>query len=249
MLALLLAVVSVFVRYRSGRDGGAAAAPLVPGGGADLHRLVLRHRRRARCCPCSAALGLASLPIAAGIAILRYRLYDLELVVKRTLVYGVATGVLAGLYFGIVLALQQVFSSFAGGSDLAVAVLDARRRRAVRTCPAADPAGSRPALLPPPLRRSTNPRELLRQPAGRDRPRRARRGAPRGRAGDDAARTGLALVTAAGHTNVSTRTATRLAWSLYLALTGLELEAELAATADETMQPAQVSVWLRGRAT
>jgi hypothetical protein len=68
------------------------------------------------------ALGLASLPIAAGIAILRYRLYDLDLVLKRTLVYGVVTVGLAGLYFGIVLALQEVFSSFAGGSDLAVAV-------------------------------------------------------------------------------------------------------------------------------
>jgi hypothetical protein len=48
---------------------------------------------------------------------------------------------------------------------------------------------------------------------------------------------------------VSTRTATRLAWSLHLALTGLELEAELAATADEAMRPAQVSVWLRERTT
>jgi hypothetical protein len=68
------------------------------------------------------SLGIASLPVAAGIAILRYRLYDLDLVVKRTLVYAVLTAGLVGLYFGIVLALQQVFSSFAGGSDLAVAV-------------------------------------------------------------------------------------------------------------------------------
>jgi MFS family permease len=67
-------------------------------------------------------LGFASLPVAAGIAILRYRLYDLDLVLKRTLVYGVLTVGLAGLYFGIVLGLQEVFSSFAGGSDLAVAV-------------------------------------------------------------------------------------------------------------------------------
>ena len=66
--------------------------------------------------------GLVALPIAAGFAILRYRLYDIDLIVRRTLVYGVATAALAGLYFGIVLALQQVFSSFAGGSDLAVAV-------------------------------------------------------------------------------------------------------------------------------
>ena len=67
------------------------------------------------------AFGLASLPIAAGIAILHYHLYDLDLVVRRTLVYGVLTAGLAGLYFGIVLGLQQVFSGFARGSDLAIA--------------------------------------------------------------------------------------------------------------------------------
>jgi hypothetical protein len=64
---------------------------------------------------------LATVPAAAGVAILRHRLYDLDLVVKRTLVYGIATIALAALYFAIVLLLQQVFSSFAGGSDLAVA--------------------------------------------------------------------------------------------------------------------------------
>jgi hypothetical protein len=65
---------------------------------------------------------LAAIPVAAGFAILRYRLYDIDVVIRRTLVYGVATAALAGLYFGFVLALQQVFSGFAGGSDLAVAV-------------------------------------------------------------------------------------------------------------------------------
>jgi hypothetical protein len=64
---------------------------------------------------------LATVPAAAGVAILRHRLYDLDLVVKRTLVYAVVTAALAGLYFAIVLLLQQVFSSFEGGSHLAVA--------------------------------------------------------------------------------------------------------------------------------
>jgi hypothetical protein len=67
-------------------------------------------------------IALIALPVSVGIAILRYRLYELDVIIRRTLVYGVATAVLAGLYFGIVLLLQQVFSSFAGGSDLAVAV-------------------------------------------------------------------------------------------------------------------------------
>jgi hypothetical protein len=67
-------------------------------------------------------LGVASIPVAAGIAILRYRLYEIDRIVNRAVVYGVLTAGLAGLYFGIVLALQQVFSGFAGGSDLAIAV-------------------------------------------------------------------------------------------------------------------------------
>jgi hypothetical protein len=64
---------------------------------------------------------LATVPAAAGLAILRYRLYDIDLIIRRTLVYGVVTAGLGGLYFAIVLALQQAFSGFAGGSDLAVA--------------------------------------------------------------------------------------------------------------------------------
>lgn len=65
--------------------------------------------------------GLLLLPLGFGVAMLRYRLYDIDLVIRRTLAYGVASAGLAGLYFGIVIALQQVFSSFAGGSDLAIA--------------------------------------------------------------------------------------------------------------------------------
>jgi hypothetical protein len=68
------------------------------------------------------SIALTALPVSVGIAILRYRLYEFDVIVRRTLVYGGLSALLAGLYFGIVLALQQVFSSFAGGSDLAVAV-------------------------------------------------------------------------------------------------------------------------------
>ena len=68
-----------------------------------------------------ALIAVTGLPVAAGIAVLKHRLYDVDLIIRRTLVYGLLTAGLAGLYFGIVLALQQVFSSFAGGSDLAIA--------------------------------------------------------------------------------------------------------------------------------
>ena len=70
----------------------------------------------------AALISLTAVPLAAGFAILRYHLYDIDLIVRRTIVYGGLSALLAGLYFGIVLLLQEVFSSFAGGSDLAVAV-------------------------------------------------------------------------------------------------------------------------------
>ena len=250
MLALLLAVVSVFVRYRSAAADERqqlrwflAAAPIfiasffVIDSGEVLSVL--------------GALGLASLPIAAGIAILRYHLYDLDLVVKRTLVYGVATVALAGLYFGIVLALQQVFSSFAGGSDLAIAgstLAVAALFGPARRVSSSSSTGASIAVATTPGERSrpSPPGCATRSTSTRS------AGAPRGRPGDDAAGTRLALATVARHTNVSTRTATRLAWSLwalYLALTGLALETELADTVDHAMRPAHLSVWLRQRAT
>ena len=66
-------------------------------------------------------IALIGLPVSVGIAIMRYRLYEIDRIVNRTLVYGVLTAGLAGLYFGIVLGLQAAFSGLTRGNDLAIA--------------------------------------------------------------------------------------------------------------------------------
>ena len=114
-------------------------------------------------------LAVATIPVSAGFAILRYRLYEIDRIVNRAVVYAAVSALLVGVYFGIVLGLQEVFSSFGGGSDLAIADLDARRRRPLPPAASASSARSRPALLPPPLRRPAHPRSLLRPTARRDR--------------------------------------------------------------------------------
>jgi hypothetical protein len=57
------------------------------------------------------------LPIAIGLAVLRYRLYDIDLIVNRTLVYGVLSGLLALIYFGAVVVLQGGLGLLTGRRD------------------------------------------------------------------------------------------------------------------------------------
>ena len=63
------------------------------------------------------AVGVLGAPAAIGIAILRYRLYEIDLIINRTLVYGSLTATLALLYFGSVTALQSLFSLLTGQSN------------------------------------------------------------------------------------------------------------------------------------
>ncbi|HKF38278.1 MAG TPA: hypothetical protein VKB35_15385 [Ktedonobacteraceae bacterium] len=69
--------------------------------------------------------GFLLIPLTLGIAVLRYRLWDIDILINRTLVYGTLTGLLALLYFGLVVGLQALFKAITGqigASPLAIVI-------------------------------------------------------------------------------------------------------------------------------
>jgi hypothetical protein len=86
------------------------------------------------------SLVMVMLPAAIGVAILKYRLYDIDRVINRTLVYGLLTVLLAGVYVGVVLVLGQLFGGVGtdppswviAAATLAVAALFQPARRRVQ---------------------------------------------------------------------------------------------------------------------
>jgi hypothetical protein len=65
--------------------------------------------------------GIVSLPVAVGIAVLRYRLYEIDIIINRTLVYAPLTAMLILFYLGIVVSLQYAFRALTGQeSQLAI---------------------------------------------------------------------------------------------------------------------------------
>ncbi|MGI8774862.1 MAG: hypothetical protein ACR2KQ_07610 [Actinomycetota bacterium] len=64
---------------------------------------------------------ILALPVSIGLAIRRDRLYDVDLVINKTLVYGALSAILAISYLTIVVLLQRLFGSFIEGSDIAIA--------------------------------------------------------------------------------------------------------------------------------
>jgi hypothetical protein len=65
---------------------------------------------------------LFAMPLAIGVAILRYRLYDLDQIISRTIAWAVISGVLLGAFVVLVVGLQAALSGFTGGETLAVAM-------------------------------------------------------------------------------------------------------------------------------
>src|SRR5215213_9679742 len=125
-VAGLGAVISLFVRFRRARGderqqikwfASAAALTLV---------WITVFGQSTRGLPeaivaLSFLLVIPSIPLATGIAILRYRLYDIDRIINRTLVYGSLTVTLVALYFGGIVVLQRIFVTLTGQqSTLAV---------------------------------------------------------------------------------------------------------------------------------
>jgi hypothetical protein len=61
---------------------------------------------------------IIGLPVATGIAVLKHRLYDIDIIINRTLVYGSLTAILAGVYFGGVTASQSLLRTLTGQERL-----------------------------------------------------------------------------------------------------------------------------------
>jgi len=150
LLAGLAAVVSLFVRFHRARGderqqikwfASAAALALV------FIFVVEGRLVRAESGPFEVIVALSGLlvvptiPIATGIAILRHRLYDIDTIINRALVYGTLTASLALFYLGSVVGLQYVFRVLTGGgsqlvivaSTLAIAALFSPLRRRIQS--------------------------------------------------------------------------------------------------------------------
>ena len=112
-------------------------------------------------------IGLALLPLAIGIAVLRYRLYEIDRLISRSIGWGVLTVILGAVFVGLVLGLQTFLAPFTGSNELAVAgstllvfsLFQPLRRRVQ--------GSGRPALQPGSLRRPSRRRRLHRAPARR----------------------------------------------------------------------------------
>ena len=126
LVALLLVIASAVIRYRRGtaieraqlRWFGSTAALSV----AALSVATLTSNPVAIVAFVVAMVGVGLLPIAIGIAIVRYRLWDIDRLISRTLSYAVVTGLLAAVFAGLVLALQTMLSFATGaGGTLSVA--------------------------------------------------------------------------------------------------------------------------------
>jgi hypothetical protein len=82
-------------------------------------------------------VGVAALPVALGVGILRFRLYDIDRIISRTLAYAIVTGLLVGVYAGLVLLATEVLGlhstvAVAAATLAAAALFNPLRKRVQR---------------------------------------------------------------------------------------------------------------------
>jgi hypothetical protein len=83
-------------------------------------------------------IGVVALPVSIGVGILKYRLYEIDRIISRTLAYAIVTGLLVGIYAGLVLLATQVLSlsspvAVAASTLAAAALFSPLRQRVQRT--------------------------------------------------------------------------------------------------------------------
>jgi len=130
-ISIALAVVSLVRRYRSAADdvrrqirwfalSAAIAGPI-------FVMYVLSYLFGAptpvtKATEVAVVLSILGMPVAAGLAVLRYRLFEIDRIISRTIAYGVVTAVLVATYTAIVLVLQGPLQAVTGGETISVAL-------------------------------------------------------------------------------------------------------------------------------
>ncbi len=126
MMAAVLGIASAFVRYRRGTTvertqlrwfGAATALTLF------LFSLaiIFQNGPIADLGWLGGVISLSLIPVAIGIAILRYRLYEIDRIISRTVGWTIVTGLLAAVFAVVVVVLQSILSQFSNENTLAVA--------------------------------------------------------------------------------------------------------------------------------
>jgi len=147
LVAVLASVVSVVVRFLRSRGDERRQIKWVAYAGGLVTLVIIGQLAAETALPetdllveilnLSLVVSLTSVPIAAGVAILKYRLYEIDAIINRTLVYATLTATLALVYVGGVVSLQHAFRALTGSesrlavvaSPLAIAALFVPLRR------------------------------------------------------------------------------------------------------------------------
>jgi hypothetical protein len=94
----------------------------------------------------AAGLSVLAIPVATAIAIFRYGLYDIDLLINRTVVYGASTAAIGATFFVGIVALQSVLRQFTSGTELSGRGFHLGQLCAIRADPPPTPGRRGPTL-------------------------------------------------------------------------------------------------------